>query len=325
MNIRFRTIMTIVAMVAASVLLTAPSAGAAGDDYPHSTATECSNIFGWSSWCVEENGQPGFQNGEQWSERGYDYRNCTDFVAWRAAQHGVDVSGLGSAGTWDDRAASKGFTVTNVPAPNMVAQSEGHVAWVTAVSTDETRVWIEDYNNAHPVDGDYRSPREVSASSYRYIDLGVSAGSGGGSVSGNPNGSFESSTGGWARRVGTGTTNFVRYVDAAKAHDGKGLLATNTSGSGSIYKDTSTSIAAGDAIVVDAWVRSQSGTASGRLCVWALGTTANQNNCESYSVGMTYEPLQVVLDSAGAHSSMRIELYPAANGGTTYLDSVSAR
>jgi surface antigen len=175
--------MITLAIMAASTVAVAPPAHAAGDDYPNKAATDCSDmpVFGPSSWCVEENGQPGFQNGEQWSARGYDYRNCTDFVAWRAAQSGVNVSGLGDASTWDDRAASKGFTVTNVPAPNMVAQKETHVAWVTAVSADKTLVWIEDYNNANPVDGNYRGPRQVASSSYRYIDLGISPGSGGGS------------------------------------------------------------------------------------------------------------------------------------------------
>src|SRR5690349_18681087 len=58
----------------ATYLVPAPSAHAAGtygvDDYPDKDAVAC----GYSDWC---------KNGSDMSSRGFVYRNCTDFAAWR--------------------------------------------------------------------------------------------------------------------------------------------------------------------------------------------------------------------------------------------------
>lgn len=84
-------------------------------------------------------------------------------------------------------------------------------------------------------------------------------------------------------------------------------------------------MAAGDSIAVGAWLRSQSGTTQGRLCAWGLYTTSNESNCRTYRVGTTYKYVQIVLNPRGAHSTLRVELYPTNNAGTTFIDTVSSR
>ena len=141
------------------------------------------------------------------------------------------------------------------------------------------------------------------------------------------NGSFENGTGGWALiDPSGGVTNIARYDNSADAHDGSYYLATNTNGSGgSIYQDVTVSAAAGASYTATAWLSAQSGTASGSLCVWGLGSTSKAN-CEPYSVTAgTYKQVQLVYDLAAAYSTLRFQIYPTPNGGTTDLDTASIR
>jgi hypothetical protein len=67
----------------------------------------------------------------------------------------------------------------------------------------------------------------------------------------------------------------------------------------------------------------QSGTATGRLCVWGLASPGT-DNCESYSVTAgTYTEVQLVYDLPAAYSTLRFQLYPNSGGGTTDLDTAS--
>ncbi|MFT4218373.1 MAG: CHAP domain-containing protein, partial [Micropruina sp.] len=140
-------------------------AHAAGDDYPYKNATPC----GTGTWCI---------NGRWYSDWGFAYRNCTDFVTWRMRDtNGVDFYNTmrggrwGNANTWDDNARRLGYTVDNTPAPGAIAQTDagtyGHVAWVRSVNGDGT-VNIEEYN--YGTNGLYRA-RTVSASSFKYIHV----------------------------------------------------------------------------------------------------------------------------------------------------------
>lgn len=132
--------------------------------YPDADALDCSNKFGRYSWCKDENGNSQFDNGEQSSSRGYDYRNCTDFVAWLILNKtGRDIRGMSHATLWDNNAASRGLTVRpagEAPQAGDIAHWEGndakpedgygHVGIV--VSTDPLK--IAEYNGAG--DGNYR-------------------------------------------------------------------------------------------------------------------------------------------------------------------------
>ena len=301
----------------------------AGDDYPYRHASDCSGTYGIYSWCI---------GGQQYSPRGFSYRNCTDWVAWRmAATNGVDFTNSmrggrwGNANNWDENAVALGYAVNGTPARGAIAQTNagsfGHVAWVESVNGDGT-VTVEDYNFAGT--GAY-ARRVVPASTYQYIhvqdispppppppppvDLSVRV----------RNGSFESGFTHWTGRQGSGNTNFVAYTDARRAHDGSRFGATNTAGGGSIYNDSAVTMNAGDSIAVGAWVRAQSGTARGRLCAWGLGSTSNESICRTYRVSTTYKYVQLVLNPRGAHNTLRVELYPTNNAGTTFIDTVSMR
>jgi hypothetical protein len=143
------------------------------------------------------------------------------------------------------------------------------------------------------------------------------------------NGSFENSDGGWAViQPSSGVTNITRYEVGhgapAPAHDGSWYLATNTSGAGgAIYQDVTVNASAGASYVGTAWLSSQSGTATGRLCVWGLASPGT-SDCVDYSVAAgTYTPVQVVYDLPAGYPTLRFQLYPTPNGSTTDVDSAS--
>jgi hypothetical protein len=143
------------------------------------------------------------------------------------------------------------------------------------------------------------------------------------------NGSFENSAGGWAvLQPSSGVTNINRYQAGngapAASHDGSWYLATNTSGGGgAIYQDVTVNAAAGASYVGTAWLSAQSGTATGQLCVWGLGSPGT-DDCVPYSVTAgTYTQVQVVYDLPAAYSTLRFQLYPTPGGGTTDMDSAS--
>jgi surface antigen len=77
---------------------------------------------------------------------GYTYGYCTWYVANKVAV----PANWGNANTWDNRAALSGWIVSSIPKPGAVAQtdrgSEGHVAYVEAVSDDGTMIKYSDMN-----------------------------------------------------------------------------------------------------------------------------------------------------------------------------------
>jgi len=142
-------------------------------------------------------------------------------------------------------------------------------------------------------------------------------------------GSFEGSAAGWGRTVPSGVSvGMVDYNTAngapAPAHDGQWYLAFNTNGSGgSVYQDVTVNATAGTSYVGTAWLSSQSGTATGQLCLWGLGST-NTHTCIPYSVQAgTYTPVQVTYVAPGTISKVRFQVYPTPNGGTTDMDTAS--
>ena len=121
-----------------------PPAGDGG--YPNAAAVDCSAKFGIYGWCV----------GGWWlSPRGYAYRNCTDWAAWRLQQMGASdaaTRGLGNGGDWG---SSAGVARTSmVPTvgraavrPSGPSDRYGHVAVVEAVHADG-RITVSEYNAA---------------------------------------------------------------------------------------------------------------------------------------------------------------------------------
>jgi surface antigen len=92
-----------------------------------------------------------FGPSDQW---GYEYRNCTSYVAWRLARAGVPparFTNLGDASQWiANVGGERGVVVNKHPSPGAVAAWDfagvGHVAWV--VSVRGPRVTVADYNSA---------------------------------------------------------------------------------------------------------------------------------------------------------------------------------
>jgi len=77
---------------------------------------------------------------------GYDYGYCTWYVASRISV----PTNWGNANTWDNLAPLSGWSVSTVPSPGAIAQTdrgaEGHVAIVEAVSPDGTQIKFSDMN-----------------------------------------------------------------------------------------------------------------------------------------------------------------------------------
>lgn len=137
------------------------SAGGGSGGYPYANAVcefgaaggaHCANpsnsndLYDWGYWSGST-----FRPYDQW---GYEYRNCTSYVAWRLSSAGVNVSlfkDLGSADQWIGRVSGRaGVTVNHTASPGAVAVWDsgafGHVAWVQSVSGGT--VTVSDYNYA---------------------------------------------------------------------------------------------------------------------------------------------------------------------------------
>ena len=101
-------------------------------------------------------------NGSIWNYEtgGYGYRNCTDWVAWRAGAPG----GLGNANTWAVRSNNVSYTPHAGDAAVDEAGTYGHVMYVEAVSGDT--ITVSDYNRIG--DGLYRITQLVKVGEGRY-------------------------------------------------------------------------------------------------------------------------------------------------------------
>ena len=140
---------------------TATSSGSGTGGYPYANAVcefgaaggaHCTNpknakdLYDWGYWSGST-----FRFYDQW---GYEYRNCTSYVAWRLSSAGVKASlfsHLGNADTWIRYTSGKpGVTINHTASPGAVAvwnsPGVGHVAWVE--STSGGKIIVSDYNYA---------------------------------------------------------------------------------------------------------------------------------------------------------------------------------
>lgn len=161
-----------------------PSAIAETGGYPDAEAPCVANNKGTTQgsgyWCSDyqwgyyiRNSRGQITGNSQNSSRGYGYRNCTDWVAYRIPQL-VQKSvprGLGNAGQWDNNIS--GYIVDTTPEPGDIAvwdptpqNSYGHVEVVESVNSDGT-VNTSGYNKSR--DGNYGTRAGVRAN--HYIDL----------------------------------------------------------------------------------------------------------------------------------------------------------
>ena len=173
-------------LVAGAFTVAGPSAGPAiaaidANDYPGQDAV-CAATGTVSGWCANSDWRKG---GSPYSSRGYAWRNCTDFAAFRANQlagHTVVPSGWGNANAWDEHARAAGLAVDGAPQVGDIAQSDagtfGHVAIVAQIGSGQVR--LEEYNHTKPgdpnyYDGLYYNNRWVSSPAYEYIHTGASS------------------------------------------------------------------------------------------------------------------------------------------------------
>lgn len=149
--------------------------GGESGGYPYAYAQNCAAVYGPFSWCIDTNRNRVFDTAEQFSQYGFAYRNCTDWVAYRLNSLGVKftnrLSGgqFGNANNWDNNALRLGWTVSTTPRPHSIAVSEagayGHVAFVESVNSNGTVV-ISEYNRAGT--GTYAT-RTTSFDKYIYV------------------------------------------------------------------------------------------------------------------------------------------------------------
>jgi surface antigen/peptidoglycan hydrolase CwlO-like protein len=97
--------------------------------------------------------------GDPYDPYGYQYRNCTSYVAWRIANTSTSpiigqlISQLGNAAQWPGRASAEGVSVSYGNDPQVgdaavdpgVADGQGHVMYVTAVNGDGS-IDVSQYN-----------------------------------------------------------------------------------------------------------------------------------------------------------------------------------
>lgn len=126
----------------------AEPAFASADTYPDSDApcaanddTDKGKIDGSGYWCSGYDWGYGSSTN---SSRGYGYRNCTDWAAWRVPElTGVSVpTGWSHAKYWDDKARDAGYSVDSNPERGDIAVWDsgnyGHVEVVESVNNDGT-------------------------------------------------------------------------------------------------------------------------------------------------------------------------------------------
>jgi surface antigen len=111
-------------------------------------------------------------NGSSADPRGYVYRNCTSYVAWKLGQGGYTMPrGAGNANNWDDFFRARRVAVNGTPAVGAIAQTDagdfGHVAYVEAVGNGT--VTVSEYNVPFPY-GTYHT-RIVTANSFVYVHV----------------------------------------------------------------------------------------------------------------------------------------------------------
>jgi surface antigen len=130
---------------------------------PYSLLGYCTTVNGPYDWGPVRDTTAGWTVATTHSPRGYSYRNCTDWVAWRLEQFGVPqglVLGLGNGGQWAANAAGRaGLSVSSTPRRGDAAVqigNPGHVAFVEAVFADGA-IRVSEYNKSF--DGSYDDTR----------------------------------------------------------------------------------------------------------------------------------------------------------------------
>ena len=239
--VRFRIGLFAVAVAASVVPAIGMSQAASADTggYPWAGATcqTSTQSYNGVAYCPNDNW---VYNGGLYDTWGYNYRNCTSWVAWRlSTNNGYAMPrAIGDASAWGGYFSSHGVAVNSTPAVGAIAWESGgdHVAYVEAING--SNVTISEYNehyypgNTTEGDGLYET-RTVSSGAFEYIhvkDLGGGGGGGGGGGAPPPpyntnllsNASFEDGnfTSWGTDPVNGGTVNTAAYNNPSRSTRG---------------------------------------------------------------------------------------------------------
>ena len=158
--------------------------------YPNATMPCEHSPYNVSGYCADYDWGPvhtqAYNDPSEYSSRGYSYRNCTDYVAWRVNQASggtVSVpSNLRNGGQWYANApASERSSTPKAGDAAVVPGNPGHVAFVEAVNSDGT-ITVSEYNHDAKGDGDTWTGAPSSRGFSEFVDFGVSLGGGGNST-----------------------------------------------------------------------------------------------------------------------------------------------
>ena len=299
--------------------------------YPWAAATcqTSTQSYNGVAYCPNDNW---VYNGGLYDTWGYNYRNCTSWVAWRlSTNNGYTMPrAIGDASAWGGYFSSHGVAVNSTPAVGAIAWESGgdHVAYVEAVSGSS--VTISEYNehyypgNTTEGDGLYET-RTVASSAFEYIHVKDLTGGGGGVGGGGgappppyntnllSNASFEDGnfTSWGTDPVNGGTVNTAAYNNPSRSREGSWYGESNTStGSGSITQQVAIAPQPGQSYTFSIWLRSPTGQPlSGQVTLWGLGGT-NEGESTAFTVGSSWTLVSAPLDvQDSGHSALLAQVY----------------
>lgn len=132
-----------------------------------------SNAYAWGNNHDDESGS------NIYSSRGYAYRNCTDYVAWKLQSLGVPnslTSGLGNGGQWAANAANKAGLSTGdtaeAGAAAVMVGNPGHVAYVESVNANGT-ITVSEYNFDYQGDPHVRTGMPAAMGFTKFVYFGL--------------------------------------------------------------------------------------------------------------------------------------------------------
>lgn len=133
----------------------------------------------WYEWGVYNNSTGKFQ---LYRNGAYEYRNCTDYVAWKVDSLGGNVPGnLGNGGQWyKNSPASEQSLIPQQWDVAVEPGAIGHVAFVESVNSVDSsnpgndNITVSEYNEYGDGHGDYRTGTVASMGFTEFVNFGIS-------------------------------------------------------------------------------------------------------------------------------------------------------
>jgi surface antigen len=142
---------------------------------PYNATGKCAN-YDWGPLHTEA-----YDHSSEYSSRGYTYRNCTDYVAWKLQSLGVPDSktrGLGNGGWWYNSAPANEQSLTpKTGDAAVVPGTPGHVAFVESVNSIDPNnplndnITVSEYNYLLTGEGGKRTGKASTLGFTRFVDF----------------------------------------------------------------------------------------------------------------------------------------------------------